>query len=287
MLFAVVAAAVVETLSTPRLPAPAVITVMTPPSYAEEPARRYPVLYFLHDGYGDEKVLYRNGVAQELFDEMRAGRLPELLVVTPRASASWYVDSFDEKTRYASFLTRDLVPFIDRNYRTVASREGRAAMGISMGGYGAMRWALDQPGLFTVVVGLSPAFQQLTWNGVEALPFFLRPMLKRVFGKDDRANSLRRSDLYDTLLSDPTLASRVPEVLVRCGTEDKYRLSEITTFFSKFLDAVGVRNSLVLEPGVHDWPYWKRVLPELVREVGTRLAPGTARSARVVHGAGP
>ena len=162
-----------------------------------------------------------------------------------RASASWYVDSFDEKTRYASFLTRDLVPLIDRKYRTVASREGRAVMGISMGGYGAMRWALDQPGLFTVVVGLSPAFQQLTWNGVEALPFFLRPMLKRVFGKDNTANSLRRSDLYDSLLSDPTLAPRVPEVLVRCGTEDKYRLTEIASFFDRYLGALGVAHQVV------------------------------------------
>jgi S-formylglutathione hydrolase FrmB len=256
---------------------------MTPPSYETEPSRRFPVLYFLHDAQGDEGVLWREKVADTLFEAMRAGNLPELLLVAPRGNGSWFVDSYNGASRYAAFLSEDLVPFIESRYRVLPDRASRAAAGISMGGYGAIRWGLARPDLFTAVAGLSPAVQQLDLAGVQALPFFIRPSLTRVFGRTGRANNLRANDLYDMLLSNPDLGARAPEVLVRCGTEDKYRLAEIAGFFSKYLDAMGVVHTVTLESGVHDWPYWRQAFPALARALGDRLAP----KARALHGVTP
>ncbi len=266
----------VEHVASPALAAPVRVLVMTPPSYEAEPARRYPVLYFLHDGGGDEDVLFRKGVADALDAGMREGRLPEMLVVSPRGVGTWFVDAPSggpgASSLYATFLTESLVPFVDAHYRTIASRGGRLVAGISMGGYGALRWALAEPGLFAAAGGLSPAVQQMCWPSVQSMPFFIRPSLKRAFGGDPVKNVLRKNDLYAMLLDDPGLAARAPFLYVRCGTEDKYRIAEILSFFDRYLGAFGVAHEVVLETGVHAWPYWRRVFPEFVRALSTRLS---------------
>ncbi|HMA28583.1 MAG TPA: alpha/beta hydrolase-fold protein [Thermoanaerobaculia bacterium] len=261
-----------ERVATAALPAPVRVLVMTPPSYEAAPARRFPVLYFLHDGGGDEETFFRERLADALDADMRAQRVPEMLVVVPRGVGTWFIDAQGGASRYARFLTRTLVPFVDARYRTVASRGSRLVAGISMGGYGALRWALAEPGLFCAAGGLSPAVEQMCWPAVQAMPFFIRPSLERTFGDDPVKNVLRQNDLYAMLLDDPRLASRAPFLYVRCGTEDKYRLSEIVTFFDRYLDAFGIPHAVVLETGVHDWPYWRRVFPEFVRSLSSHLS---------------
>ncbi|MBK9061812.1 MAG: hypothetical protein IPL89_01195 [Acidobacteria bacterium] len=263
-----------ERVPTRNMPGPVPVAVATPPSYEATPLRRYPVLYFLHDGQGDEAVLFRQGVMDALDAAMRAGRLPEMIVVCPRGSGTWWVDAQGGARRMAAFLTDDLVPFVDRTFRTRASRDGRVAAGISMGGYGALRWALARPDLFTAAGGLSPAIQQLCVPSVAALPFFLKPSLEAAFGADPVANVLRKNDLYQMLLEDASLAARAPFLLVRCGTEDKYRLAEIAGFFGRFASAVGAAHEVRLETGVHDWPYWRRVFPDFAASLAARLPSG-------------
>jgi putative tributyrin esterase len=265
----------VEHVASPALAAPVRVVVMTPPSYDVDPARRFPVLYFLHDGGGDEDVLFREGVADALDARMREGSLPEMLVVSPRGVGTWFVDAADgphATSHYATFLTESLVPFVDAHYRTIASRGGRLVAGISMGGYGALRWGLAGPSLFCAAGGLSPAIQQMCWPAVEGMPFFIRPSLKRAFGNDPVRNVLRKNDLYSMLLDDASLARRAPFLSVRCGTEDKYRLAEIASFLDRYLGALGVAHEVVLETGIHDWPYWRKVFPEFVRALSTRLS---------------
>jgi S-formylglutathione hydrolase FrmB len=270
------AAVRLERVETANLDAPAGVVVHLPPSYEASGTRRYPVLYFLHDGQGDERTLLRRGIAARLLFEMRSGTLPEFLIVSPRGVDSWFVDSYDGRSRYERFLTEDLVPFVDGKYRTTPERRARLAAGISMGGYGAIHLALLHPEVFVAVGGLSPAIQQLDWRGVQALPFFIRPSMTRVFGRSAQKNNLRQNDLYDILLSHPKLPREAPEVLVRCGLQDKWRLGEISGFFKKFLDAVGVSNDVVVEPGAHDWSYWSGALPKLIADLAKRLSPSGA-----------
>ncbi len=78
--------------------------VVLPPSYDSSPGRRYPVLYFLHDGWGNGRTLERRGVAQEARARMADGRLPEFLIVAPDAVGSWFSDSHDGVRRFEQFL---------------------------------------------------------------------------------------------------------------------------------------------------------------------------------------
>src|SRR6266540_6322630 len=136
---------------TASLPSPARYLVFEPPSYARSPSRRYPVLVFLHDGYGNVRTLEHRGVAAELTARMSDGRLPEFLVVAPGAPGSWFSDSFDGKRRWEEFLTGDFLREIQTRYRVLPGKAARAITGISMGGYGAVKIALKHPDLFGAV----------------------------------------------------------------------------------------------------------------------------------------
>ena len=139
--------------------------IYLPPGYATS-GLRYPVFYLLHGkGGGMNDWLY---IKLDL-DRMIANKeIPPVIAVLPDApynkQSSYYVDSAyagsegvprGEKVETA--LTRDLIAHIDATYRTIATREGRMIGGFSMGGWGAMRYALAHPDLYRAAIVLSPA----------------------------------------------------------------------------------------------------------------------------------
>ena len=139
-------------------------TVYLPPGYSKNKSRRYPVVYLLH-GFAADHRAFMKGAYQNLnvrisMDSLiRAGLVSDMIVVTPNArnffDGSFYANS-PVSGRWEDFIVRDLVGYIDRRYRTVARRSGRGVAGHSMGGYGALRIAMDHPDKFSAVYALSP-----------------------------------------------------------------------------------------------------------------------------------
>ena len=139
-------------------------SVYLPPSYSTHPRRRYPVLYLLH-GFGADDRAFIAGAYQNLdirvsMDSLvRAGAAHEMIIVTPNArnrfDGSFYSNS-PVTGNWEDFVVRDLVPFIDSHFRTIARRSARGIAGHSMGGYGALVLAAHHPDLFSAVYALSP-----------------------------------------------------------------------------------------------------------------------------------
>jgi endo-1,4-beta-xylanase len=131
--------------------------IYLPPDY-EKDDRRYPVVYWLHGRSGTESS---NGYPLHyLTDAVAAGKLPPMIVVFPNGgSQTNYCDSFDGKYMGETTVIKELIPFIDQNYRTIASREGRAIQGMSMGGYGAMRLGVKYPDLFSSIVAFAGGYR--------------------------------------------------------------------------------------------------------------------------------
>src|SRR5580658_10257822 len=122
--------------------------VILPSDYDSDKTSNYPVLYFLHGLGGNEQLLLNSGgmnMIQDLRDQKRIG---EFLIVTPDAGRSFYINSRDGKVRYEDFFIHEFIPYIEKQYRVRADREHRGISGVSMGGYGAFRFAFRYPQLF-------------------------------------------------------------------------------------------------------------------------------------------
>jgi len=129
-----------------------------PPDYQTSAARRYPVIYFLHGASVDSKRPITAGYVARIDAAIRSGVMPPAIVVIPQGlNQGWWSDSKDGKAPMESIVINDLIPHVDKTYRTIASRQARAIEGHSMGGFGALRIGFNHPDLFIAVTGNSPA----------------------------------------------------------------------------------------------------------------------------------
>ena len=111
-----------------------------PPSYDAQPARRFPVLYWLH-GLGQDEQSFIGSGGLALLEERRAqGRLGEFLLITPDAGRSFYLNSRDGHNRYEDFFITEFVPAMERRFRILAGRATRGISGVSMGGFGSLHF---------------------------------------------------------------------------------------------------------------------------------------------------
>ncbi|WP_328929431.1 esterase family protein [Streptomyces sp. NBC_00190] len=145
----------VVTVSTPEVAGEHRIRILLPADYAADPARRYPVLYFLHgasDDPGNPALAYPALTAAQSM----------ITVIPDGGRRGWYANWLDQKTaagaqNWENFHINQVIPFIDANLRTVTGKQGRAVAGLSMGGFGALHYAQRHPGLFSQVATLSGA----------------------------------------------------------------------------------------------------------------------------------
>jgi S-formylglutathione hydrolase FrmB len=265
-----------ETVPTKSLPSAGEALIITPPSYDTSPLRRYPVLYFLHDGYGDGRTLARRGVAAEALARMRDGRLPEFLIVAPEGSGSWFSDSYDGTRRFEEFLTGDLPRTVEQRYRVLPGKKARGITGISMGGYGSVKLALKHPAMFDSVSALSGALIPLGWDDLERYSLMARYTLKRVFGRSAEKNSLDANDAW-SILRDLYFSEPPFQVELRASTEDVYGLDGVAAQYGNLLNEHGVPTTVILEPGGHDWDYWKRAMLDILAWHGRQFEYDSSR----------
>lgn len=134
------------------------LAVYLPAGY-EDSAQRYPVIYYLPNPFKFDEVFYQ-GPARELLDRaIASGEIGKVIFVaadmaTP-LGCSWYVNS-PVTGNWEDFMVRELVPYVDGNFRTLASRDSRGIAGDFMGGYGAIRFGMTHPEIFGTVYALHP-----------------------------------------------------------------------------------------------------------------------------------
>jgi enterochelin esterase-like enzyme len=115
---------------------------------------RYPVLYMLHGNARDQNELLRLQIHRVADELIAAGEIPPCIIIMPAAGVTWYVDR-QEKMETA--IIQDLIPEVERRHRVIPDRAGRVIGGISMGGYGALRFTLKYPELFAAAALFMPA----------------------------------------------------------------------------------------------------------------------------------
>ena len=119
-----------------------------PRSY-EQGTTAYPVIYALHGLFESDSFWQRRGLAAISTELQERGEIPETIVVAVDGGNSFFVNTPD--ARYEDLVTRDIIEHVEARYRVRKGRDGRALLGVSMGGYAALRIALSQPLLFRAV----------------------------------------------------------------------------------------------------------------------------------------
>lgn len=160
------------------------VHIALPDDYSKEPDRRFPVVYWLHGTGGG--LMGIRPLSQKFGASMKEGKMPpSILVFVNGLPGGMYVDWKDGKAKVESMIIQDLVPWVDKEYRTIADRNGRMLEGFSMGGYGAARLGFKHSSLFGSVsmLGAGPLQPRLEQTP-RAAPESRQEILRRVYGGD-------------------------------------------------------------------------------------------------------
>lgn len=233
------------------------VLVYTPAGY-NDPAnanRRYPVVYLLHGSPGNPFNFVKYGdFPARIEDAVRRRTMQPIILVAPNGNYvgqkqgdSEWADSADRRDRFETWITKEVVPFIDGRYRTRAEPAGRFLAGVSEGGFGSVNLMLRNPRVFGGAVGLSGYYDMrgfgwghIIMNDSEAAMALNSPL----FYVPQRTGDGRTGDW------------RGLHVFVGAGAEEKPYAAE-TQQIGDALKAAGVRDVTVRLPnGKHDWNLW-------------------------------
>lgn len=232
-------------------------TVYLPAGYfSTSEATHYPVLYLLHGNNGNATDWITQGNLQATADALiERKEIAPVVIVMPQGGTDWYVDR-KEKIETAFF--EDLMPEIEKHYGVLAQRNARVIGGVSMGGFGALRYAMTHPRYFCGALLLSPAIY------ADEPPADSAARRVGVFGEqqfDPRIwHALNYPALWPRYLSKPY---RLP-MFIAAGDDDLIIQAEASLLYTH-LRQVGNPAALRIVGGGHTWDVWRTLLPHALR----------------------
>ena len=237
--------------------------IYTPPGYDAARDTRYPVLYLQHGAGEDERGWSTQGRMSFIMDNLLAeGRIRPMLVVMEKGYArrADETPTRDPSTMFATLgevLTKDLVPFVDANYRTVADRDNRALAGLSMGGMQAYTIGLAHLDLFSYIGGFSGGGGGFGGGTFDA--------------KTSHGGVMADAEAFNR---------RVHLLFLSIGTAEDQRFQDSIHGYQANLAKAGIKLTFYESPGTaHEWQTWRRSLHE--------FAPLLFRAERRAGGPGP
>ncbi len=233
--------------------------VVVPTGYQlkENASKTYPVIYLLHGLTGN----YANWTDRTKLAEYAAKH--EIFIVTPEGENGWYTDgATNGKDKYESYIIKELIPEVDKRFRTIADRKNRAIAGLSMGGYGAIKFGLKYPEMFSLAGSFSGALGAASFPSSRRGEASMRS-LGVIFGPAD-SETRKANDIFRMIREiTPEQLKAMPFLYVDCGTEDF--LFQNNRDFIDLLIQKKVPHEFRQLPGGHNWPYWDKQVQEFLR----------------------
>ena len=213
------------------------VVVITP----DKPAEACPTVYLLHGHGGNAKAwITIKPELKEIAD--REG----MIFVCPDGNNSWYWDSpVNPAYRYETFVSKELIQYIDTHYPTRADRTGRAITGLSMGGHGAMWLALRHKDMFGAVASMS--------GGLDIRPFPNNWGMALLLGAEGENQSVW--DEHTAINQISRLKNGDLAILFDCGYDDFF--FEVNNDFHQKLLKYKIQHDFIVRPGAHNATYWK------------------------------
>lgn len=229
-------------------------TVVLPDSYAKS-NHRYPTVYVLHGWSGNDTDWTAKTEIGKLADQYGV-----ILVMPDGAYDKWYVDSpVSASSKYETYVGKEVVEFVDRSYRTVAKKEGRAITGLSMGGFGALNIAVNHVATFGAAGSLS--------GGVDPRDFSKNWGLENVLG-----DHVKNADYWN----DKAIVNNVHrfifsgvDLAIDCGVDDFF-IDSNRALHKRMLE-LKVPHDYSERPGAHSWDYWSNAIKHQVLFFSTKF----------------
>ncbi|WP_337043430.1 alpha/beta hydrolase [Emticicia sp. 17c] len=243
------------------------------PADYEKNNRQYPVLYLLH-GYTDNETGWTQfGQAPEIADKViNSGEAPPMIIVMPDAGVTWYMNSYDGKTKFEDFFIKEFIPYIETTYRIRSKKEFRAVAGLSMGGLGTLLYATKHPDMFTAAAPLSAAVwtdeeivtgntEQDRWNYV-----FGDLYGKNLKGKDRLTDHYYKNAPIKIVETANAEDLKKVRFYIDCGDDD-FLIKGNMALHAMMIDKK-IPHEFRVREGGHTWTYWRTALPEVLKFVG-------------------
>jgi S-formylglutathione hydrolase FrmB len=240
--------------------------VMLPASYDSDANKKYPILYFLHGLGENEQTLLRSGGWDLIEDLRRENKVGDFLMVAPEGRGSFFINSANGHDRYSDFFLVEFLPYIESHYRVLHEKQAQGITGLSMGGYGALRFAFSHPELFGSVSAQSPA---LITESPHDLNSDLRDagslarLMGEVFGDPIDIAHWNQNNPFQ--LARKNQAQIKGEIIyINCGQQDEYGFAEGAEAMHKQLLAEKIHHEFHLYPGGHNAEYFLSHLGETI-----------------------
>ena len=206
---------------------------------------RMPVVYLLHGMYGG----YTDWLSHTGGRLDKIAELYGVIIVCPDAENSFYIDSpVDPTMQYETYVAKELINAVDARYPTIASREGRAITGLSMGGHGALFLAFRHPDLYGAAGSMSGAVD-INLEAIDNADLF-----KSLVGED-----LSVMEQYSVVSQVPSLVNDRQAIIISEGNEDFLYQQNMNLHAA--LREHGINHDFMLSPGNHSWKFWIDALP--------------------------
>ncbi|UFH34458.1 alpha/beta hydrolase [Flavobacterium acetivorans] len=218
--------------------------VITPDSYKKS-KKNFPVVYLLHGYSGNYATWVKSfkEVAQQ------ADKYGFIVIGVDGNYSSWYFDSpIDPDFKYETYIIDELVPFIDKKYKTIASREGRAISGLSMGGHGALYLSFKHQDVFGAAGSMS--------GGVDFRPFPGNWDIKKRLGSiTDFPENWDKNTVVNML---ELVKSNKLNLIIDCGVDDFF--IDVNRQLHEKMLALKINHDYIERPGKHNMEYWENSL---------------------------
>lgn len=218
--------------------------VITPDSYKKS-KKKFPVVYLLH-GYSGNYATWVKSFKEVV---QQADKYGFIVIGVDGNYSSWYFDSpIDPDFKYETYIIDELVPFIDKKYKTIASREGRAISGLSMGGHGALYLSFKHQDVFGAAGSMS--------GGVDFRPFPGNWDIKKRLGSiTDFPENWDKNTVVNML---ELVKSNKLNLIIDCGVDDFF--IDVNRQLHEKMLALKINHDYIERPGKHNMEYWENSL---------------------------
>jgi S-formylglutathione hydrolase FrmB len=242
------------------------------PAGYESSGRDYPVVYLLHGRTDDHTAWIKFGEMQRIVDKgIHSGKIAPMIIVMPDAKLTFYINNFDGSYKYKDYFIKELIPYIEKNYRCKSKKEFRAVAGQSMGGFGALLYSLKYPEMFAACSALSPAVRTddeiINMPADEYAERFAAIMGSLKNGKERLSDFYNKNSILYILKNIPENQKNSVRFYIDCGDDDF--LYKGNSALHKLMSDLNIPHEFRVRDGIHEWEYWRTGLADALSFIST------------------